>query len=50
VSATIVRHEYWEDFSVGERFTSGGRTVAEADLLTFAGLTGDFYPLHVDAE
>ena len=45
-----VRHESWEDFVIGERFSSGGRTVAEADILSFAGLTGDFYPLHVDEE
>jgi 3-hydroxybutyryl-CoA dehydratase len=47
---TAARHHAWEDFAVGERFSSGGRTLAEADLLTFAGLTGDFYPLHVDEE
>jgi 3-hydroxybutyryl-CoA dehydratase len=46
----VARHENWEDFAVGERFSSAGRTVAESDILTFAGLTGDFYPLHVDAE
>ena len=47
---TVARHQYWEDFAVGERFSSGGRTVAESDILGFAGLTGDFYPLHVDEE
>ena len=37
------------DFRVGERaeFT---KTVTEADVTTFAGLIGDFNPLHVDAE
>jgi 3-hydroxybutyryl-CoA dehydratase len=37
------------DFRVGERarFT---KTVTEADVTTFAGLVGDFNPLHVDAE
>jgi acyl dehydratase len=47
---TVARHEYWEDFALGDRCTSGGRTVAESDILAFAGLTGDFYPLHVDEE
>jgi acyl dehydratase len=46
----VARHEHWEDLTVGERFSSAGRTVAESDILAFAGLTGDFYPLHVDAE
>ena len=44
------RHESWEDFVLGEHFTSGGRTVTESDILAFAGLSGDFYPLHVDEE
>lgn len=31
----------------GERFT---KTVAEADVYLFAGITGDFSPIHVDEE
>jgi 3-hydroxybutyryl-CoA dehydratase len=27
-----------------------GRTVTEADVIAFAGLTGDYHPQHVDAE
>ncbi|MBS1880576.1 MAG: MaoC family dehydratase N-terminal domain-containing protein [Actinobacteria bacterium] len=34
----------------GARFRSRGRTIAEADLVAFAGLTGDYHPLHTDAE
>lgn len=45
-----VRRDSWEDFVVGEHFSSGGRTVTETDILSFAGLSGDFYPLHVDEE
>jgi 3-hydroxybutyryl-CoA dehydratase len=30
-------------------FTTRGRTVTEADVVAFAGLTGDFHPQHVDA-
>jgi len=37
------------DFQVGER-ASFTKTVTEADVTTFAGLIGDFNPLHVDAE
>jgi 3-hydroxybutyryl-CoA dehydratase len=36
------------DISVGDRFTTGGRTVAEQDILDFAALTGDTHPQHVD--
>jgi 3-hydroxybutyryl-CoA dehydratase len=37
------------DFRIGERATFS-KTVTEADVTTFAGLIGDFNPLHVDAE
>jgi 3-hydroxybutyryl-CoA dehydratase len=34
----------------GERFTTPGRTITEADLVSFAALTGDRHPQHCDAE
>jgi 3-hydroxybutyryl-CoA dehydratase len=34
----------------GEKFTTRGRTVTESDVVTFAGLTGDYHPQHTDAE
>lgn len=40
---------YMEDFVVGEGQVSGGRTITEADVVNFAGLTGDYNPLYVDA-
>jgi acyl dehydratase len=40
---------YYEEFEVGERYESPRRTVIEADISAFAGLTGDFNPLHMDA-
>jgi acyl dehydratase len=40
----------FEELSAGSRFSTRGRTVTEADVVTFAGLTGDFHPQHVDAE
>lgn len=42
--------KYWEDFSIGEVFSSQGVTVTEAHLVNWAGLTMDFYPLHMNAE
>jgi acyl dehydratase len=41
---------YFEDLSVGMQFLSAGRTVTEADVVAFAGLSGDYNQLHVDAE
>jgi 3-hydroxybutyryl-CoA dehydratase len=40
----------FDDLKVGETFTTRGRTVTEADVGTFAGLTGDHHPLHTDAQ
>ena len=42
--------KYFEDFQVGEKIVTRGRTVTEADIVNFASLTGDWYPLHVDVE
>ncbi|MGH7384059.1 MAG: MaoC/PaaZ C-terminal domain-containing protein [Candidatus Rokuibacteriota bacterium] len=42
--------EYFEDVRVGEEYTSPGRTVTEADIVIFAGLSGDYNVLHTDAE
>ena len=40
----------WEDFQVGQRFTTQSVTVTEAHVANFACLTGDWNPLHVDEE
>ncbi len=34
----------------GQRIASKARTVTEADVVTFAHLTGDLHPIHLDAE
>lgn len=41
---------YFEDFMPGEKRTTTGRTITEADIVLHAGQTGDFYPHHMDAE
>jgi len=35
---------------LGERFTTRGRTIGEADVMEFATLTGDTHPQHTDAQ
>jgi acyl dehydratase len=40
---------YFEDIEVGFRFETPSRTVTEADLVAFTGISGDFNPLHTDA-
>jgi acyl dehydratase len=39
---------YFQDVEVGFRFETPRRTVTEADLVNFAGVSGDFNPLHSD--
>lgn len=41
---------YYEDLDANDEYYSIGRTVTEADIVNFAGLSGDFNPLHMDAE
>ena len=38
----------FEEFEVGQRFETPRRTVTEADIGSFAGLTADFNPVHMD--
>ena len=40
----------FEDFTVGDKVITRGRTVDIGDLTVFSGLTGDHYPLHTDEE
>ncbi len=41
---------YWEEWELGAEFESPGRTVTEADIVAFAGLSGDYNPLHINEE
>jgi len=41
---------YFEDFTVGQTFTTPGRTITEADVMSFAAWTGDNNQIHTDAE
>jgi acyl dehydratase len=40
---------FWQDLAVGQRFRTFRRTVTEADLIGFIGVTGMQEPLFVDA-
>lgn len=40
---------YFDDFTTGATFTTGGRTITEADIVNFAGISGDFNPIHTNA-
>ena len=42
--------QYFEDIQLGDEYVSPGRTITEADIVAFAGLSGDYNVLHTDAE
>ena len=41
---------YWEEWEVGAEFFTSARTITEADIVNFAGISGDYNPLHIDEE
>ena len=43
------RGMFFEEFAVGQKVRTAGRTVTETDIVSFAGLSGDFNQIHVDA-
>ena len=43
-------HLYFDEVEVGQEWVSPGRTITETDIVNFAGLSGDFNPIHVDHE
>jgi acyl dehydratase len=47
---TLPRGLYFEEFETGYKVTTNGRTISEADIMGFAGLSGDWNPMHTDAE
>ena len=40
----------FDDFQLGDVVVTRGRTIDIGDISTFAQLTGDWYPLHIDEE
>ena len=45
-----VSQRWFEDFQVGDRFGSPGKTLTDAHFMFFAGMTGDAHPIHYDDE
>jgi 3-hydroxybutyryl-CoA dehydratase len=40
---------YFEEFEIGQIMLTVGRTITEADVVNFAGLSGDYNRIHTDA-
>jgi 3-hydroxybutyryl-CoA dehydratase len=47
--ASRSRGLYYEQFEVGQELLTAGRTITEADISAFAGLSGDYNQIHTDA-
>src|SRR5436190_23347192 len=47
---SIALSHYYEDFIEGAEHVTRGRTITEADIVNFAGLSGDFIELHTNEE
>lgn len=49
-TTTFNRGLYFEEFEIGQKIVTVGRTVSESDIFTFAGFSGDYNQIHTDAE
>jgi acyl dehydratase len=45
-----VTGKYFDELEVGQEFITPSRTITESDVGLFAGLTGDYNPMHTDEE
>jgi acyl dehydratase len=50
MSTTNLFSRSFDRLEAGATFTTRGRTITEADLVSFSALTGDWHPQHADAE
>src|SRR4051794_6074204 len=50
VSRGSMPDRYFEEFEIGQKWITRGRTVTEADIVNFAGVSSDFFPLHMDQD
>ncbi|MCH7587484.1 MAG: dehydratase [Chloroflexi bacterium] len=46
---TIRRGLFFEEFEIGHVFTTPARTITEADIVAFAGISGDYNLIHTDS-
>ena len=45
-----MEQKFFEDIYVADKDKTSGRTITEADIVNFAGLSGDFNPIHIDKQ
>ena len=49
-STNLSRGLFFEEFEIGQKIVTVGRTITESDVYGFAGLSGDFNQIHTDIE
>lgn len=47
---TLTHGLYFEEFEVGQQIVTAARTVTESDIVSFAGLSGDYNSIHINAK
>ncbi|MFY0626703.1 MAG: MaoC family dehydratase N-terminal domain-containing protein [Reichenbachiella sp.] len=45
-----IKSQFFEDYELGHKRETLGRTITETDFVVHAGHTGDYFPHHMDAE
>jgi acyl dehydratase len=50
VAISSQRGLWFEEFEVGQQIITSGRTITESDIVSFAGLSGDYNQIHTNAE
>ena len=45
-----IKSQFYEDYELGHKRETLGRTITETDFVVHAGHTGDYFPHHMDAE
>ncbi len=46
----MAQMRHFEDFQVGDKIVTRGRTITEADIVMFSAVSGDWHPLHTNVE
>ena len=46
----MIAEQYFEDYDIGARRQTFGRTITETDFVVHAGHSGDFFPHHMDKD
>lgn len=46
----VMEKLHYEDYTIGEKLKSPGRTITETDIVMFSAFTGDWHPLHTNVE